>query len=374
MAPRTSHKENIGDLKIKCASLESKVEVLQKTVLELTSDLQSLHHLHEESIAGHAHFERILESLRHENEQPAQREAETARRLEQLEQYSRKYTLILTGKAVPPHQKDEDIRRVTIRLLYDHLGININRDAITACHRLQAKGSILLRLADLDLRMHIYAKRTKPTRRGLMVFESLTSERLAIIRLLKSMKDEPNCPFHSYFTFRGLIYLKFRENDRPVEIVVGTVRDQILQICKGERLVLGSQGIRGGQNQGSGKSGQGEWQKAQARKKPRRAATPPPMGNRSRPSLSLVRVRSWSDSTSLPNAGGQQPQTTEATSGKPCSSTTKHKQLPDRMFESSLESTSLSGDDTFVTDTAQPCLVCPDTESSAQETVPKQVM
>lgn len=348
MPPKFNQKESIDDLKIKQTLLEGKVEELQRTVTHLTDELQSLHILHQETVAGHAHVERVLETVLEENQKLAQREEANARKLEMLEQYSRKYTLILTGRAVPTFQKDEDIRRVTLRLLNEYLGITLTRESITACHRLHSKGTILLRLADLDERMKIYMKRTKPIRHGLLVFESLTSERMGVIKMLKSMRAASTCPFHSYFTFRGVVFLKVRDTDKPIEVDIGTTEDQIVKICRGERP---EKPKRTGPAP-SAERGTDGWHVVRGRKKPHRRPTPPP-NNRILSPLTLARSRTSSDP--VRTSGDHSVRGKEGNEvrvlGAAGSAQTLHPSGPDganqsSQFERSPVSTSISGDDT----------------------------
>lgn len=241
MPSKNNFKENIDNLQIKYASLEAKNTVLESEVLELRkemselkNELMSAHLLHQEAVAAQVHVEIVLESVLADHEKLIDKELLTTQKLETLEQYSRKFTLILSGKAVPSQAQNENIRQVTLRLFQEYLGINLSRDSITACHRLPKKNSILVRFKDLDDRMRVYLKRTKPQRHGLLVFESLTKERMAVVQILNSLRHEEDPPFKSFFTFRGDIFIKVREGDKPIQIPVGSSRDQILGLCRGK--------------------------------------------------------------------------------------------------------------------------------------------
>ena len=82
---------------------------------------------------------------------------------------------------------------------------------------------ILVRFVSLDDSDRVYRARTKPKKRGLMIFESLTSERLAVVHYLKQLKQEENSPVLSYYTQSGRIYVRTSEDReiRPTEIPVG---------------------------------------------------------------------------------------------------------------------------------------------------------
>lgn len=153
--------------------------------------------------------------------------------IELQEQYSRKTTLLLSGRAIPSFREDEHTRRVVVTLLKDFLGMEIHPRAITACHRLRSKSVILVRFADLDERMAVYRQRLSPIKKGLLVHESLTNERLAVIKILQRLhKPKETSPFQSYYTSVGRIFIRLANVPKAIELSVGTTEKDILDICQ----------------------------------------------------------------------------------------------------------------------------------------------
>ena len=188
--------------------------------------------------------------------------------VEGQQMYSRKQTLLLTGDAVKSPEQGEDTRKYVIKLLNDYLGISdIQPQGISACHRLRNPKIILVRFLGLHDSDRVYRARTKPKRKGLTIFESLTSERLSVVHTLRDLKDEENSPLISYFTQGGKILARISEDReaRPIEIPIGVTKDQIRDLCKGKKVEVTSLEIRNhfrathansqGQNQGQNRRG-----------------------------------------------------------------------------------------------------------------------
>ena len=150
--------------------------------------------------------------------------------------YSRKQTLLLTGSAVALPVRGEDTRVVALQLISTYLGITgINKGDISACHRLKNPKVILVRFSHMDDSDRIYRARTKPKRRGLLIFESLTTERLSVIEMIKALKNDNSSPVLSYFTQAGKIFIRTSESRdvKPIEIPFGCGPEQIRELCAG---------------------------------------------------------------------------------------------------------------------------------------------
>ena len=160
-------------------------------------------------------------------------------RLEAQQQYSRKQTLLVTGDAVKMPEQGEDTRKYVLRLLNIHLGItDLAVQDITACHRLKNKKVILVRFLDQTDSDRVYRARYKPKQRGLILFESVTQERISILNNLKELKAEPNTPILSYFTQAGTILVRTSPDRdvRAIEIPFGLTKGQIMDLCAGGKV------------------------------------------------------------------------------------------------------------------------------------------
>ena len=157
--------------------------------------------------------------------------------------YTRKQTILVTGEAVKEPVKGEDVRRTVIQLFSEYLGVEgLQPHHICACHRMKNPKVILVRFASLDDTERVYRARTRPKKRGLLIFESLTSERLSVIHDLRDLKKESDSKVLSYYTQTGKIFVRTSENKeiRPTEIPFGITKDQIRDLCSGKNIELSS--------------------------------------------------------------------------------------------------------------------------------------
>lgn len=234
MAPKSSLKEQLDEMRLKYSDLENLVTEMQSEIRKLKEEQLSYHALRSETETRQAETEKLLEQSRQENEHQKAKLSNMARELDALDQYGRRYQLILAGKAVPDASRGEDVRDITLWLLATFLGIQLQRSDITACHRLEGRTTIFVRFRDLDTRQSVYLNRTKPIRRGMLVFESLTKPRMEVVQTLRRMRGR-SCPFKSFYSSNGTVFLRVREGATPVKLDVGTTEEQIWGICRGER-------------------------------------------------------------------------------------------------------------------------------------------
>ena len=226
--------KQIDDLVSKHGALQLQLNESLDKLKEQSVEIQGLKQNYSEMASVQTELHQKVDQLTVENEELKERNQQTASQLESLEQYSRKFTLILTGEAVPEFQQGEDTRDLARWLLFEHVGIEgLNGHSLTACHRLRGPKSILIRFRDLEDRQRVYLKRTRPARRGVLVFESLTPSRAATTNILRSMHKQPSPPFVSFWTMYGTIYVKVKEGESPRTVDVGATEDQIRAICSG---------------------------------------------------------------------------------------------------------------------------------------------
>ena len=229
-------KEQVGKLSELSQKLAERVEKLEATQ-EVFGLQQS------ETLVRVESVEENLCEVKAEQQEIRDDQAGMMLRLESHEMYSRKQTLLVTGEAVKEPVKGEDVRRTVIQLISEHLGIEgLLPQHICACHRLKNQKVILVRFISLDDADRIYRARTKPKKRGLLIFESLTSERLSVIHNLRELKQEQGSNVLSYYTQTGKIYVRTSENKevRPTEIPFGVTKAQIRDLCRGQEVKLSS--------------------------------------------------------------------------------------------------------------------------------------
>ena len=241
MAPTQS--EQIKRLSAENAELASKVNHMEERVSKLEAALQAALETcgarHNEACIRVESVEENLCQLSEGQQELQYDQASLMLRLESQQMYSRKQTLLLTGSAVGLPTRGEDIRGIVLGLLNRYLGLTgLQPGDICACHRLKNPKVILVRFANLDHSEKVYRARTKPKLRGLLIFESLTTERLSVIDMLKALKAEGSPHVLSYYTQGGRIFVRTSEDRevRPIEIPFGLNQDQIKALCQGEQV------------------------------------------------------------------------------------------------------------------------------------------
>ena len=234
-----SQKDQIERLSAENADLKQKVNSLSETVNELKAALEVLNVSHGETTTRVEAVEENLCLLKSEQKELEQDLTSTMLRLEGQQMYNRKQTLLLTGSAVELPVRGEDTREVVLRLLSTYLAVTgVSKHDISACHQLKNPKVILVRFTHLDDSDRIYRARTKPKRTGLLIFESLTTERLSVIETVKALKNDQSSSVLSYFTQGGKIFVRTSESRdvKPVEIPFGCGPELIRDICDGKKV------------------------------------------------------------------------------------------------------------------------------------------
>ena len=237
MAP--NQREQIQRLTAENAELKTTIALLTER-LDKLGKAQEVHGAQNgESLIRLEAVEENLCQLATEQQELQHDQASLMLRLEAQQMYSRKQTLLLTGPAVCPPTRGEDIRGIVLGLLTRHLGLpGIQPNDICACHRLKNPRVILVRFVHMDHSDAVYRARTRPKMRGLLIFESLTSERLSVISALKSLKADGTSNIVSYFTQSGKIFVRTSEDKgvKPIEIPFGLDQGQIRMLCEGRKV------------------------------------------------------------------------------------------------------------------------------------------
>ena len=294
-----TQKEQIERLSEENAELKDLVAALTERLNKAESSLEKLSNNQSEMLTRLEGVEDNLCQVTSEQLELQRDQADLAVRLESQQMYSRKQTLLITGQAVDPPTRGENIRHYVIHLLKEHLGVtDLGPRDICACHRLRNPKVILVRFVSLDDAERVYKGRTKPKKRRLLIFESLTSERLATINQIKALKQAGDSPVVSYFTQGGKMYIKTSESREttPLEVPFGASKDQIKDLCSGKRVTVSPLDIRDHIRQVHSSSDRarqrqpdgGQWQKVPPRKKTnetKKATAPQPSAEQSAASV-----------------------------------------------------------------------------------------
>lgn len=215
-------------------SLEGTVEKLNSDMTSVKEEMFGLQQVVSENVERREAVELNLASVEKNYKHLEESQKKVVTAVEVQSQYSRKSTLILSGKCIPAYHDNENTTAVALNLLHIHLGLRLPPQALTACHRLKNRSVILVRFAYMADRMEAYNRRIKPCVQGLWVHESLTSERLAVVHLLQELqgKDKSQSPFQSHYTSMGRIFIKPHGASKAVELPVGTTKEEVLKICQ----------------------------------------------------------------------------------------------------------------------------------------------
>lgn len=109
-----------------------------------------------------------------------------------------------------------------------------------------------MRFIDLDLRQAIYHRQTKPIKKGLWIYESLTKSRIGLEQTLQEMKEEGSCPVSNYYTPNGNVFVMDQGWDRPFQVDVGCTPSDVKETCANPSQHSNRRGVRAMEGQGNG--------------------------------------------------------------------------------------------------------------------------
>ena len=136
----------------------------------------------------------MIEKLKNENKNLRAEVTKIDRNLDQLEQYSRKTSLILGG-AFPEGRDGEtpsETRETVVKVLKEKLNVDL-KGGIVACHRLRHKKRVIVKFQDHDDRDAVYdSKFGQGGQQGekITVHENLTEKRAKMISVLEEMRKK----------------------------------------------------------------------------------------------------------------------------------------------------------------------------------------
>ena len=153
-----------------------------------------------------------LREVREENAKLKERMTNLERNIEKNEQYSRKTSLILSGKSIPTPSPDQtesphETRAIAAKAIKEKLNVNM-QGSIVACHRLKNKKRILVKFQDLSDRDAVYQARfeQEDSADRIIIHENLTEPRANMIRTLSDMKEKNIVV--NYHTKNGTIFAR----------------------------------------------------------------------------------------------------------------------------------------------------------------------
>ena len=148
-----------------------------------------------------------IEKLKNENKNLQSEIVKVERKLDEVEQYNRKSSLILGG-AFPEGKEGEspaETRETAKKIIQEKLKVELKGD-IVACHRLRNKRRVVIKFQDSEDRDAVYeAKFGQEGEQGekITVHENLTEKRARMVSLLEEMRK--NRDVLNYHTRNGNI-------------------------------------------------------------------------------------------------------------------------------------------------------------------------
>ena len=158
---------------------------------------------------------------------------ELTKEVDDVNQQGRKEYLILDGDALPTYSETENTRKVASEALKKQLDITLSDSDITACHRLQNKGKIIMKCRTRDQKDSIYSARMSQqnTRKTLYIRESLTPRRNAQVALLVEMKKEGT--ISNFYTRNGVIFARKNREMKYVRIEPNSTKVMTQELVNG---------------------------------------------------------------------------------------------------------------------------------------------
>ena len=151
--------------------------------------------------------------------------------LDEVEQYSRKSCLILSGEGVPEQKKDEtteQTRAIALKIMKEKLKVDV-KGGVVACHRLRNKNRVIVKFQDMDDRNNVYqAKFNQSEGAGIIIHENLTDKRAKQVKVLADMKRE-NDHVANYHTKNGVILARDSRDKRYARIQPWFSREEIIK-------------------------------------------------------------------------------------------------------------------------------------------------
>lgn len=136
--------------------------------------------------------------------------------LDNVDQYERRDTVILTGASLPPETTQENTTNVVTHAIKEHLKINIKEADINIAHRLgkqtqQRNRPIIVKLANRSLKQDLVGACVQ-LRPQLFVNESLTPKRRVLLNKVLAIRKMHKPKFQQCYTQDGRIVIKLKNS------------------------------------------------------------------------------------------------------------------------------------------------------------------
>ena len=187
------------------------VKVIVKLVsLELHSEL---HQLKDNLKAKDSLIEKLNDEVSGLKDRVSGLEAQ----IDDVDQYERRDTVIISGPALPPETTMENCANVAITTFKEQLKVNIRPEDISVAHRLGKKAPqrstrpIIVKLVNRSIKQDLVNARIQ-LRPNIYINESLTPKRTALLKKILNVRRIHKQKFQQCYTHDGKIIVKLRNS------------------------------------------------------------------------------------------------------------------------------------------------------------------
>ena len=206
-------------------------KIVQDAIKELQKEMNTkMEKIEDENRKGREE----IQLLRNENEKLRKQMTEMSRMIDDVEQYSRKDSLILGGGGFPEvqggkYEAPEETRKITKKVIEENLGVKLNGQ-ISACHRLRNNKRVIIKFQDLDDRNAVYESKFNQMSAGqgqrIIIHENLTAQRAKQVQVLGEMWEQGRVS--NYHTKNGVIMARKSKDHRYVPIRPDMAKSEII--------------------------------------------------------------------------------------------------------------------------------------------------
>jgi len=167
------------------SDISTKVAAMEKSVTFISDNF-------DKQLVINTNLEKEIDKLKTELKSANDRNADG---IDSLEQYSRRNCVVLHGV---PEKEKEDTDQLFINKIQEHLGVEVKVRDIDRSHRLGAKRSdgsgraIIVKFARYNVRARVFREKRKLKSTGLMLTESLTKKRVAMLNAARDKFGKMN--------------------------------------------------------------------------------------------------------------------------------------------------------------------------------------
>lgn len=136
--------------------------------------------------------------------------------LDEVEQYERRDTLIISGPSLPQDTPEEDAVKVILNTMKENVRINVKENDVSVAHRLGNKqqnrnSPMIVKFVNRSMKYDLVGAciRLKP---DLYLNESLTPKRLALFKTMLMIRKEHREKFQQCHTKDGKIIVKLKNS------------------------------------------------------------------------------------------------------------------------------------------------------------------